>query len=374
MRWLVKSRNRVVKSGDLDLHSTARLRLVESYYHMADAFDESMLSRDTEAETVKIVPPRTMPSEYATYLSGLPERALASKLILAERRWVDKALSNYELLDALAHCYGVLANLLADAHQRKGGASAGTARLLHEGRLPCMVTTLDVRTAHYRVTDGSLVTVMGRGIAEIGNFRSTAVRRYKTQLPELIDAAQPQSVIDLVDPIFTQAKNVLSKDKTHSHITMLYRGTELIDVRQTLFSDRADKYVYARDLAKAVLMTGADGVITIGEIWQSKVTLDDQGVVLPPAEVPDRLEALEVYAETSDGSIRAKYAYFRKRFGRISYYGEQEITESLENNMYAPTRAVWGSRSKEREQDAAEKFVENVREAADSDNLTDPTN
>jgi hypothetical protein len=71
MRWLVDARNQIVKRGDLETRSTARA-LIRSYGAIA----------------------------------------------LTESRRLTKDLPDRELLEARAHCYGILSVIVAEAHER----------------------------------------------------------------------------------------------------------------------------------------------------------------------------------------------------------------------------------------------------------------
>ncbi|WP_139318871.1 MULTISPECIES: hypothetical protein [unclassified Pseudonocardia] len=370
MKWLVNSRNRIVKIGDLEVHSTAHIRIVHSYFDVADSLEDNPQPPTTPKaesgpEKAKSVPPWTPPTEYLQYLRSIPQIYLEQSALAVERRWIDKALPGSELLSALGHCYGVLTQLVADAHEREdgrlmtvrstrtGGEVISKAGSQYGGRLPCMVVTADVRTTHYRVHDGSLVNEdTTRHFS--GKFDlKRSLRRYKVDLGELLSRTRPRTALDYVDPMFTQAKSVLSKDKHHSHIVILTRGEKILDVSQAILADRQAKFLFAQQLAKAVLLAGADGVVTINEMWQSEPVLDEEGAMIPPAQAPDRREVLRVYAETSDGQTRHKSVEFTRRFGRI-VFGREIFSENagLENNIMSPTRVVWKTRSKEREREA----------------------
>jgi hypothetical protein len=47
-----------------------------------------------------------------------PEILQKEGVLEIERRWVEKGLPDWEILDAFKHCYGVLSELLTDAHDR----------------------------------------------------------------------------------------------------------------------------------------------------------------------------------------------------------------------------------------------------------------
>lgn len=350
MRWLVESRNRVVKSGDLELLSTARMRIISQYKDVASSVNESL--PDGRKEIVKILPLEARPSDYGEYLSSIPRGLWKQSSLLVERRWVDKNLPEVELLDALAHCYGTLSRLLADAHKQSGGSCfiegmSGSSDRSEKvssrlGRLPCMITTLEARTAQYSLDGGELVQGEYRHLAlDEPSFASKLEKRYG--VGKLSDSlAGAESMFDWVRPLLEQAKRILRRDKHHNFMVFLFRGKDLELIESANFANKAEKFAYVRGLASKVASMGVTGMITIGEYWQSPVVLDEDGVPVPPGEVPDRQEILEVYAEDSSGRFESSACSFHRRFGRV-YFGEEiEMSASMENNFMEPIRAAWG--------------------------------
>lgn len=353
MRWLVNSRNRVVKSGDLELLSTATMRLILQYQDVASAVSDSLPDATKESRT-KTLPLYARPSEYHKFLAEIPASILKQSSIFIERRWVDKALPDSELLDALAHCYGVLSNLLDSAHEQAGVGSHpiamhGTGRAVetlpsHRGRMPCMVTTLDARTAHYRYGDGQLVGGHYRSLKLPDAMPARTAKRYGLERFTEEMGGQKESIFDYMIPLMDQAKRVLQKDKCHIFIVFFFKGTVVRAIQSAVFEDRPTKHAYARHLANQVAVDGFDGIITLGEVWNSGVVLDEDGAVIAPEHVPDRREGLEVYAEVKGGEHRTRITYFHRRFGRIVYDEVVDMDDqSLENNFMHPVRQVWKS-------------------------------
>ncbi|MEV0055012.1 hypothetical protein AB0H34_31495 [Saccharopolyspora shandongensis] len=353
MRWVVKSRNRIVKSGDLELLSAARIRFVASYADIASTVADGLSPTTIPEVKGKSIPPRTRPSEYPHWI---PARVAENASILVERQWVDRALPDEEILDALAHCYGELSALLKSAHERSGvqytapgctggGSSVSVETIEQHGeRLPCMITTLDTRTAQYRVSDGSLVFGEYRSVA-LPKSRVVARRMRKYGAEQLAAdlVTTPASLVGLVGPLFEQAKRILREDKHHIFVVLFCRGVEIIRSEAGVMEDRAFKFAYSREIARKVAVLGVDGVITIGEVWSSCPVLDEDGVMIPPAEVADRREAIQVSAEDRYGNKLTRSCFFRKRFNRIVFEEEFEISGEMENNFMAPVRAVWKS-------------------------------
>jgi hypothetical protein len=91
-RWAIRSRNRVTKEEDLETHSTARVAIVDSY------------SERTSTDVA--VPPSSSAEQVATAVYKklvVPTEARETIIIRVERRWVDSALPQHEILDALHH-------------------------------------------------------------------------------------------------------------------------------------------------------------------------------------------------------------------------------------------------------------------------------
>lgn len=145
------------------------------------------------------------------------------------------------------------------------------------------------------------------------------------------------SVFDFIAPLMGQAKRVLQKDRHHLFIVFLFKGSQCVGIQGADFEDRAAKFAYSRELAGRVAVEGITGIAMVGEVWESGAVWDEEGGLVPPEEVPDRREALQVYAEDNTGEYRVKTCYFRKRFGRIHFEEERESRESLESNFMAPS-------------------------------------
>lgn len=105
LKWLVDARNVIVKEGDLATHSKVRVAVVKSWFEPP--------SIEVEA------PPFAKTESFARIVVKAAPEAFFSDagLLRVERRWVDSELPSHELLEALAHAFGVLSELLFDAHK-----------------------------------------------------------------------------------------------------------------------------------------------------------------------------------------------------------------------------------------------------------------
>jgi hypothetical protein len=156
MVWLRDARNAVVKQGDLEATSIARVGI--------------LISGEVPFGVV-LLPPFASTKEFASWLAAsvldlLPASLRDEAVLLVERRWEVEGLPGWELRDALGHAYGVLDNLVNDAHERCGAemerfaeTPSGPIPVQTEhlaGRLPCMVATRETRSIRMNLRTGEV--------------------------------------------------------------------------------------------------------------------------------------------------------------------------------------------------------------------------
>ena len=164
MSWLVQARNTIEKQGDLDTHSIARVHVAGDWL-LGPVAELKVSPTDTAMDLVRRL----------QIAGGLPDRVRREGVLVVERRWTVEDLDGQELLDALAHCFGVLAAIVADAHERAGTPlerceaadeehHAAVLALQPSGRPPCMAASQQARTSRRNLADGAPVAV---GVREI---------------------------------------------------------------------------------------------------------------------------------------------------------------------------------------------------------------
>jgi hypothetical protein len=121
MRWVVRSRNRIVKESDLELLSLASVRV------SLDWANEFAMSWS--------MPPRYRTRDILIRLLSTQDIPRTGMMTI-ERRWIDRALPDSELLDACAYAYNRIAQVIALAH-----ANAEVERCDLPGRVPPCVNS-----------------------------------------------------------------------------------------------------------------------------------------------------------------------------------------------------------------------------------------
>src|SRR5580658_3136297 len=101
MVWVKEARNAIEKRGDLETHSQVRAMIVAAYL---DGPETQWLRQALFASPYQIY--RSVPKKY------LIPHVLENGTLLVERRWIDSGLPDMEVLEALAHVYSQLAEMV----------------------------------------------------------------------------------------------------------------------------------------------------------------------------------------------------------------------------------------------------------------------
>jgi hypothetical protein len=340
MRWLVEARNQIEKQGDL---TTASIAIV------------SLLATDHDEALERIeVPPLASPADVATAvrLSELPARLRSQTVLAVERRWTVPQLADDELLDTLAYCYGFLAEIVAEAHERRGMSMQMFSDEDHiddrqrrphpSGRLPCMVSTVEARRAYWHLGEE---TIMRPGVASLSppslEDVETAAARYG-----LGSGHQPSPTLPLNEQaaiLHSVARRMLERDDCHYGVAFLISGEGAMHVVAINFDDQQDKIVKVRQLAQTVDETGAEAVIFTGESWIApEVARDDPRARLRAGEREDRKEMLATYVMQRGAPTSGWVSLFEKgAAGSVTFNTEPHEMEMDDPALFQPVLSVW---------------------------------
>jgi hypothetical protein len=317
--WVKNSRNRIVKQGELETSSKAIVRLV--------SWKDEIL---TEIE----VPPSLPPS---LILANLPLVSLignaklypgdvADGAVTIERSWSVPDLGGREILDALAHVYGLLSELVLDAHLRLEKIACipsdhphadFVSKYQRTGLLECMALAIETRTS--RFTLGGEHMVPATMAASLGVSLSEAAARYGLAQGDRIAAWEEMDPLLVADRILFMAKRMLRRDRFHARIIFVRDGAGQWHQLGFVARDRTEKHLIMRLVAALVARTGADALIDVGEIWTlSEDTATTLTNVSSLESVPGRGEALHLLVATREGALKTfKTPFTRGPLGGI---------------------------------------------------------
>ena len=335
-KWLVAARNRVVKQGDLETLSRARVSVLIDY--------------DRPPTCEFDAPPFSKTRQIAAGLAAdTPEFIREDAVLVVERRWIVNDLPDHELLEALAHIFAVLSSVVAEAHAQAGVAFAPVccAKFVSECTSPnvippCMVSGEEKRRVRIKLESGQFVVrrekkvVLRRNDKRVRNLKE----RYGFRAP------LPGGARDLLTmgrELHELAKAILVKDRYHIHLVNLTRGDQLLGFKVLHTEDQADKHLIWHSLAEEIKRDDVDGVIATGEIWRAP--FDPANPSRRASESPERHEALQTTIASAAGLERAIVTPFtRDSSGQIA------LGETYENEnrlvFMEPVFEVWRSRRK----------------------------
>jgi hypothetical protein len=336
MVWVKEARNVIEKQGDLATCSQVRARIVASY---------------VGGPETAWMPQHIFSSPHDIWAS-VPKRFLIPHVVehgtlVIERRWVDSELPDMEVLEALAHVYCRLADMVASLLKH---TNLPVPPLVAAGRPEAMGALAMDRAIYLSMRDGSpsgfryFYKNIGIGRSE---KRKIKARYGKAANWECLRSAK--NFREITECYFQHARMILIRDGYHRHFTFFLRGSRVIRIIETDHPDRASRYVLMRDLAQLAKIDGADGVMVIGEAWTAKV--ED----LPPSgfavEAKERGEMLVLNAANSNGeAFVLETIFFRRKKSqkKVKKIGKTEFVDEGFQFMLYPFMKEWDCVNEER--------------------------
>ena len=348
LTWAKEARNRVVKQGELETASTATVRLLT---WKDDELTHLPIAPATSSEALL----NHIPILDLIAKARIPSGDLSSAVLELERQWNLPSFQNREALDALAAAYGLLSDLLVDAHTRLGrldcidhGSPHPAFRATHHrsGTLPCMTATTELRKERFSLRTRTRLIRDTTKPPEGGPSPAAAAARYGMKFADramLSRNADPDAV---AKRLVYWSKRMLKKDRSLIRLVFVRDGAGEWHPMTFLPSDRSEKHLAVRLIAQFVEQTGADAIIDVGEVWyfpieKARTTRDFSNL----ENVPGRREALQVLVAMRAGLLRVYLTPFsRGLLGGIKL-GDTSISDEKPKNKYylQPVFKVWAA-------------------------------
>lgn len=340
-KWASNARTEITKVGDLNSRSTLRVWHLFTYDDVASFRQYKVNGADYSNYAIEPLLSAAEVVENDKLASGNSPRVQALGM---ERRWTVPEIPEWELLDALSHCYGVLAKLVIDCEASLIAPLSGRNYSAFAEQITAKTTTPNCMRA--KETDRLELVSPKTGLASA--HRTTRLERDDSTLPELVERYGPlrvlpkdvSSPLDLVLPQFNNAKRVLAADGYHLRIQMLYRGTTIVHNEAVELGDRTDKYMHSLRLAELATRLGADGFFEIAEAWYASAhsaTADPYGEI---SDREDRREILFVTAFTRREGVLSRWCFFNRTAFGITF--EEDRSDTLAWNHLKPLAQSWG--------------------------------
>jgi len=333
MCWVKDARNHVVKKGDLESTSVARISILASYY------DQPY----TEFE----VPPQLSNTEILKKISTkkIPKDILENGVLKVERRWVVNGLENYEVTEALSEACDYLYELIKDAHVKIDNLDQSEVDDMFESlkeMLPSQMFACDEhRISHFQLPSLEPLNLSQIRVEKDETLKKDLEKKYG-KLPDRVPSSS--SLKDLVAFHSSYAERLLSVDGFCVPAVFFLKGSAIVHLMSPMFENKSQKYLLSRFMAKEVKRVGADGVIVIVESWIAHRPPKDPYESLEKAE--DRKEVLQAIGINSSGEEYSLVTPFSKVEGKIRIEDRRE----LGGEMYflEPIKAFWRNNAKTR--------------------------
>lgn len=342
--WAKDARNSIEKQGDLRALSQVRGEIIASYY---DGPFSEWLPQALFASPQQFL--RAVPDELRKH-----PHIVENGTLLIERRWVDELLPDVEVLEALAHVYERLADIVVSLHDH---LSVSVPAQVAETRPDTMGALAMDRALYVSMKDGSYAgfrIYRREEKIEVKRLR----KRYGDQMVKWKKISEAKTFRELVEGYFNLARFMMARDGYHSCFTYFTQGTKVVDLLVTDHPDRASRYVLMRDLAKLAHIRGADGVFMINEAWTAKEEDSPNGFA---AEAKNRGEVLTLMATNAACetlSLTATITRKKKNPRKVKRLSETLVLENNVMWILYPFQRLWGCVDEEKMLDAEKGLLE----------------
>lgn len=343
LQWLKDARNTVVKQGELETDSTAVVKLVT---WRDDVLMESSVPPGAPPSLIL----RNLPLIELVNNMHLPPGDLKSAAIVIERRWSVPDLEGRKILEALAQAYGFLSEVVLDAHITVGETACIPQDIPHThfrssyhpaGTLACMALGVENRTHSFELSTGQHLEPVNV-IATIASEPKIAAKRYGFGKTDQIAKWQEVDPLLVAERVLHNAKRMLRKDKVILRIVFIRDGQGNWHAAILNASNRTEKHLLMRIVARFIESVGGDAIIDVSEVWT--LQLKDAAPRLDLdciQDAPGRGEALQVLVATREGVLRAYDTPFtRGPFGGIKLGETLQLEKHLPFYL-EPVFAVW---------------------------------
>jgi hypothetical protein len=342
MRWVVESRNRITKEGDLETESQNVVTFTADW---------------TNERTRRFEASPALPSTILinAVLKKIPRELITEEsLLCVERRWVDAALPGTELLNASSHVLIVLSTLLEAAHAHIhrvcSHCSCDVIESLSEMRKDYPVELAraeESRKVWVKAENQKRIrySIQSKGVRrEDAEQFEAAIRARYGPAPTLPADTDTKTLEGAVLFFTERAKGILSSDGHLSpFIFALNSDGELLSLGLS-HEDRAQKHIVIRQAASFLAGMDVEWAILVGEAWWVPIA-EVGGKIRHAVDAPNRQEAIAVTGVTKEGlSCNRRVVFSRK--GKEIAFGEEKADSDTANIML-PIREAISARSRD---------------------------
>jgi hypothetical protein len=343
MRWLVESRNRVVKQGDLAKKSTLSVAIRGHFEKIVFSAEyDPLISIEEAAERFRNGLKINLPIHYQEEL-----------LLEIERKWTVVEFPNAEIIDILIYCFSLLVALVAEAHIACSVDFLECPENTFVNETEDFMVLLRNKLKKYRIIkvlykDGAIIREVLSSVNlrdKINNdesLREKAKKRYG--LPDaiisLFDKTSKNSPFNNLKYHSEMAKHLFKIDKHLVNVAFLYFPDQPSQMISFELIEPHDRFLMGDTIAEKIEESHCKALIYVGEIWRGKIG-DKGDLPLPPRLQEDRKEALMIIA-AAPKKLMINMVDF-ERDGENITFGEtyEKEVEIHEMPLLAKTYEIW---------------------------------
>ena len=355
-KWLKDARTTVVHKGELESYSYAEVKLITWR-------DEVLLGLKVPIET-----PAALILQNAPLLDLFepPGKTLdiENASISIERRWSSGGLEGREILSSLAHVYGLLADLILNAHEHLDCFDCIDSDSSHSefpssydrtGVLRCMLDSIEGRTERFKFSTREKLEPRSTLVDEVDP--RDAFERYGFNEDLVVNATDALDPLALAEKFEYRAKRILRRDKYHVRM-MFLRDGEGQWHHLTLFAkDKTEKHILLQLVASFMQTRGCDALIEISEVWYAHPEPSKMQFFKNVESMAERREGLGVVVATREGLFRQSITPFKRGpFGGIKLDDTREVDVKAAYYLQ-PVFEVWRKQVKFRTQGGRQSTV-----------------
>jgi hypothetical protein len=278
-------------------------------------------------------------------LREIPREVLIEEsLFCIERRWIDNALPDTEILDATSHALTVLCTLVDEAHNLISKVDRDITCDLRP-RLVELRNTFPIDLV--RADDDRKVWVGAQRLnpikytLETRDFAKVDIEKVRERYASDPDFEKRDNLELLEEGVrffLYAAKQILMKDgRALSFVFALRRDDKQLEVLGLAMEDRVGKHIAMRQAAVVLSRIPVFWALLVGESWVSYLKPGEKPT-RHAADDPSRQEALTVNGVSSDGAFRNAHVKFSRRNSGI-VFGEERF-DSDPTNLMTPVLAA----------------------------------
>jgi len=341
-RWVHDARTTVVHQGELLSESIAEVRLITWR-------DEVLTKIRVPADLPSSLVLQNLPFVDLLRKAKTPAADAKYAAIAIERRWSTTGLDGQELLDVLAKAYGLVSEVVLDAHIHLRRSECISDETVHPdfcsayhltGMLECMAVGAAKRTKFLKLTTGEGY-LPGHTGSPVSSEPIDPSKRYGFTREDMITALDQSDPLRYAEKVLYRAKRILQRDRNHQRMMFIRDGGGQWHINGLVARDRTEKHLLMRLVAQFVESKGCDAIVEVGEMWYAPLKSMRELDLDRIQDAEGRRELLFVQVATREGISRRYLTPFsRGPFGGIQL--EETVQKDGEYAFYLePIWEVW---------------------------------